>query len=61
MGAEQVDGLGFCLAGFAEDKQIFPGEQGQGDGMYQLVPFSQFAAYLFNQGVHLVVEHNFTS
>ena len=61
MGAEQVDGLGFCLAGFAKYKQILPGEQSQGDGMYQFLPFGQFTAHLFNQGVHLIVEHNFTS
>ena len=58
MGAEQVDGLGFRLAGFAEYKQVFPGEQGQGNGMYQFLPFGQFFAYLVDQGIHLVIEHD---
>ena len=52
--AEGVDGVAFGLAGSAQDKQVFPGQQGDGDKLYQFLPLGHLGVDVGNYGQHLV-------
>ena len=54
-GAEAVDGVALGLTGRAQDKQVFAGEQGDGDHLHQLRPLGHIPVDLRHDGEHFVM------
>ena len=55
-GAELVDGVALGLAGRAQDEQVLSGEQGDGDGLHQLLPLRHLAVHVGHHGQHTVTQ-----
>ena len=55
-GTELVDGVALGLAGRAQDEQVLPGEQGDGDGLHQFLPFRHLGVHIGHDGQHSVTQ-----
>ena len=58
---EQVDGIALGLTGFTQDKQVFAGQQGDGDHLHQFLTLGNAAVHISDHGEHFVSQDHFVS